>query len=146
MEKIVRLLFCVIPLSSFAYWLMLPYKNGGPYSDTELLWGGGVTIILTVAAYLYSRMHKRIENFSIAWALVVSLGSSLFLVGLIIQNVIGYDWGAYMWFIALWFTCYSVVLPKEFKHKVSFFKRPKPIVPGESCNKRATSRLLNRSP
>lgn len=123
MEKLVSFLFCVIPLGSFVYWVPYPHGSDDFYSGTELLWGVAVTVILTVFMYLYSQLHKKIELFSPAWALVVGSGSGLFLIGLTFQHIIGYAWGAYMWFFFLWFTVYSVVLPKEFKRKVSFFKR-----------------------
>ncbi|MXW69345.1 MAG: hypothetical protein F4Z61_05390 [Acidimicrobiia bacterium] len=127
MEKMMRLLLCAYPLGSFiVYWLGL--RSDVSYDGTDLLWGSLVTAILTIILYLYFPLSKKIERFSPAWGLGVSMGSSLFFFGLILEHLIENAWGNYMWFFGLWITVHFLGLPKEHKsYKWSFFKRARPI-------------------
>ena len=66
----------VFPLLSFSgYWRSLD----DAYSASNLLWGALVTIILAVSLYLF--LEKKPERFSLAWAVGISVGFGLFIVG-----------------------------------------------------------------
>jgi len=129
-------LSAVIPLGSFVfYWAEIGRGNlgqdGNPYSGTvtELLWGALVTIILMATMYLYFPFNKKIERFSPAWSFGITCSSGFFLIGLMMDNVGGYAWGAYAWFFFLWITADFVGMPKERKRRYerSLFKRQRPI-------------------
>ncbi|MCY3614796.1 MAG: hypothetical protein OXH03_06840 [Bacteroidetes bacterium] len=117
----------VFPLLSFSgYWRSLD----DAYSASNLLWGALVTIILAVSLYLF--LEKKPERFSLAWAVGISVGFGLFIVGLVWSSSesssdIYRAWGDYMRFFGLFTAGISVAMPKEHKpYKWSFFKRVRP--------------------
>ena len=134
-----RLWFSVgLPLFSFVfYWADVGRRNLGsgdnPYSGTatDLMRGAFVTIVLIVALWLYFPVSEKIERFSPAWSFGITCGTSFFFIGLMMQNIGGYAWGAYAWFFFLWITADFIGMPKtrtdEKDHEWSFFNRARPL-------------------
>ena len=116
-----------IPLLCFgAYWFDLVRYDS--YSDSNLLWGALVTIILMVARYLHYPLEEKIERFSPAWMIGVGAGVSLVAIGAVISNNADWpilkSWAEYVWFFGLFGVLISyLIMPKERKpHEWSFFQ------------------------
>ena len=135
MNRIPRLWYSVVlPLGGFVfYWAEIGRGNlgggGNPYSGTatDLILGALVTIILIIALWLYFPLSRKIERFSPAWSFGITCGTGFCLIGLMMDNIGGYAWGAYAFLFFLCFTVDFIDMPndrgREQRFKVSFFKR-----------------------
>ena len=100
-----RILFSVLfPVSAFVrYWL----EFDGDYGQTDLLWGGLVSVILAAAIFAYFAIAVKIERFSAVWNIGVFVVLSFACIGWMILNaeiqpIISRSWGAYMLYFAIW--------------------------------------------
>lgn len=144
MNRLTRFWYSVVlPSGSFVfYWAAIGRGNlgggGSPYSGTatDLILGALVTIILIIALWLYFPLSRKIERFSPAWSFGITCGTGFFFIGLMMDNIGGYAWGAYAWFFFLWIMADFVCMPndrgREQRFKVSFFKRVRLIEEGSA--------------
>ena len=126
MKRLYKLLSsAVIPLGSFVFYWAETVGGGNTFGGTGAL----VTVILIVTMYLYFPISKWIERFSPAWSFGIVCSIGFCLIGLMMDLVGGYAWGAYTWFFFLWITADFIDMPNAPKHhyQLSFFKRQKPI-------------------
>ena len=100
------------------------------YSTTNLLWGVLATTVLAI--YLYLLPVEKIERFSVAWGIGISMSIGLVFVGVVLsismETGVLYAWARYMLFFGLMGSIPFIAAPKDHKpYKWSFFKRVKPI-------------------
>ncbi len=102
---------------------------GGAYSQGDLLWGIGVTIVSCMVAFMYFSVARKIEFLSPAWFTALFTVITLMLYGTVMSvNSLGVEneaWGEYIFWFGI--TIFSVHhLSRHFEKplgKDSFFKR-----------------------
>ncbi len=94
-----------------AFWIYWKAFDGG-YTETDILWGVVVTIILASAIYLYFPIAKRVEYGSIIWFFGLFAMICLLALGTVLQGlwthwiidipVAEQAWGEYIMYFAIW--------------------------------------------
>lgn len=115
-------------LAFHSYWRAFD----GAYSDMDLLWGGVVTVVLSMAIFMYEPVAKKIQTFSFAWFFGLLIVINLLVGGWIISDpyflrlpLVYRAWGEYMLMlgILLPITHQLFHYTGKRRRKGSFFKR-----------------------
>lgn len=104
----------------------------GAYTKMDLLWGGMVTVVLSMAIFMYEPVAKKIQTFSLAWFFGLLIVTNLLVGGWVISDpyflrlpLVYRAWGEYILMLGILIP----IMHQVFRHinkprqKDAFFKR-----------------------